>query len=60
MTLNQSTCCDDDTLLPGQEIPRIFRKPKIYYFLHKSPPVDPLRSQMNPIQSIKSYASNTD
>lgn len=60
MALNQSTCCDDDTLFPGQEIPRIFRKPKTDYFLHKSPPVDPLRSQMDPIQSIESYVSNTD
>jgi hypothetical protein len=60
MALNQSTCCDDYFLLPGQEIPHIFRKPKTVYFLHKSPPLDTPLSQMNPIQSITSYASNLD
>jgi hypothetical protein len=60
MTLNQSTFCDDDSLFPGQEIPGIFRKLKTDYFLHKNPPLGPLRSQINPIQSITSYASNMD
>jgi len=60
MALNQSACYDDDSLLTGQEIPRIFRKPKTDYFLHKNHPLDPLPSQTNPVQSITSYASNTD
>jgi hypothetical protein len=60
MASNQSTYCDDDSLLPGQEIPRVVRKTKTDYFLNMIPPLDPIPSQINPIQSITIYTSNID
>jgi hypothetical protein len=40
-----------------QELPNTLRKPKIYYRVHKSPPLAPILSQIDPVHTIPSYLS---
>jgi hypothetical protein len=50
-SMEQSPSGERNRFSASKEIPRILVKPKVYYRVNKSPPRDPIRSQINPVHS---------
>jgi hypothetical protein len=56
--MEQSPSWEDNSRSARQEILHLFWNPKVYYRVHKNPPLDPTMNQMNPIHTILHYFHN--
>jgi hypothetical protein len=53
--LRQSRYWEANSHSANQEIPRIWRNPKVYYRVHKEPSLVPILSQMHPVHIVPYY-----
>jgi len=51
--MQQNTSSEAKSFSDSQEIPGILLNTKVYYFLHISPPLIPIMSQINPVHAHK-------
>jgi hypothetical protein len=51
---------ESDSSSAGQEIPRLLRKPKFHYRIHKMSPLNPVLMQLNPEHNLAQYFFKID
>jgi len=54
-SMEQSPSSEANRHSASQDIPHFSWNVKVHYHLHKNLPLDPVLSQMNPVQILKSY-----
>jgi hypothetical protein len=50
----ENSLCEAECCLAAQGIPRLLCNPSSHYRVHKSPPLDPVPNQMNPVYILTS------
>jgi hypothetical protein len=56
--MQQNPSWDDDSYLASEETLRLLRNPKVRYFVHNSPPLVLILSQMHQAHNFPAYNQN--
>jgi hypothetical protein len=54
-----SPSCEAASCAVTQELPNILRNQKVYYHVHKRPPLVPILSHISPVLATPSYLSKS-